>query len=148
MTDLIRRGFHLGAFNASAAQSTVTNVALNERWQQGLPVLLAKAIEPALPAYRQSITHSEQLYQHILQAKPVDELLDADYYASRWSDQFESLGSGVNQGDAQEMETVYFDAIQDDEIVAEDLWLKVSRLSFHPDDQSLRFRFSFWRGFY
>ena len=49
----------------------------------------------------------------------------------------------MNEGDDQEIETVLFDALDNGEVVAEDLWAKVSWLSFFEEDSSLRVRFSF-----
>jgi len=43
----------------------------------------------------------------------------------------------------QEIETVLFDVMENDELIAEDLWVKASWLSFYEEDASLRFRFSF-----
>jgi hypothetical protein len=48
-----------------------------------------------------------------------------------------------DEGDRQEIEKLFFDAEQDGEVIAEDLWCKASWLSYHPDDASLRFRFSY-----
>jgi len=53
------------------------------------------------------------------------------------------LASSAEEHDEQGIEKVYFDVEQDGELCAEDLWCKASWLSFHDEDASLRFRFSF-----
>jgi len=55
---------------------------------------------------------------------------------------FELLGTSHNQGDQQEIVKLEFDAIEGGAAV-EDLWVKLSWLSYEEDDASLRFRFSF-----
>lgn len=56
---------------------------------------------------------------------------------------FDLSGTSFEEHDDQGIEKVYFDAWQDDDIVADNLWCKASWLSFEEEEGSLRFRFSF-----
>ena len=139
MNKLTRRGFSLGDINSSGFSAEQPSCA----WAKGMPVYLPDAIKALLDEQHDSIKQSKVLYQALLDQHACDELLDQKPYAERWQSQFESLGSSMSEGDEQEIETVFFDALENGDIVAEDLWLKVSWLSFFEQDASLRFRFSF-----
>jgi hypothetical protein len=57
------------------------------------------------------------------------------------------VAASPEEHDEQGIEKIYFDAFNannenEENIVAEDLWCKASWLSFHDEDASLRFRFS------
>lgn len=135
---LQRRGFDLGEVNIAAQTSD-----LLRNWQQGKPVLLQGQCRRGLTDQADNILLSEQLYHAILDERDSEDLLDQPPYSLRIPQAFECLGSTINQGDDQEIETVLFDAIDAEGSVAEDLWMKVSWLSFFAEDASLRFRFSF-----
>lgn len=142
---LNRRGFKLGQATRcnGILESSQQSACPRLLWQQGRPLVLPSAVSADLPSYAPSINASNALYLSLLDQQSCDALLDQRHYRDRWQTQFESLGSSVNQGDDQEIETVAFDVIDDNRIIAEDLWLKLSWLSFYEDDASLRFRFSF-----
>lgn len=143
---LTRRGFSLGKIATEAEKTPTASTDLttaSARWQQGKSVYLPSAVTSLLSAQEASIAQAAELYQALLNEQPCDEFLDQEPYASRWQAQFESLGSSVNEGDDQEIETVLFDVLENGDIIAEDLWAKVSWLSFYEQDASLRFRFSF-----
>lgn len=139
---LQRRGFNLGTVNSSKYDLQTTQDPAFE-WQQGKPVFIAKACFTQLSEHQQDIKQSNTLYQAILDGQEGDTLLDQAPYEERLNSDFESLGSSVNEGYDQEIETILFDAINEGNIVAEDLWIKISWLSFYEQDTSLRFRFSF-----
>ena len=138
MPELKRRGFSLGA-----ATKKGTDLSHLDRWHRGLAVLLRSHCLDSLPKYQADILQSEQLVQSILGQHDCDSSLAQSPYVSRLEPKFQSLGSIFNEGDQQEIEMVMFDAMDGDTLIAEDLWLKASWLSFHDDDASLRFRFSF-----
>lgn len=139
MITLKRRGFSLGSAELSHDQPSDPL----ENWHSGLPVLLQKALLSELGKHQPSIEQTEELVRAILEDQECDQQLAQEPYASRLEPRFQSLGSAYNEGDQQEIEMVMFDAMDGDNIVSEDLWLKVSWLSFHDEDPSLRFRFSF-----
>jgi len=137
---LRRRGFELGSItleNNVENQDPVTN------WQQGKPLLLTGMCLNALDEYRHYLGDAEKLYVAILDQQECDVLFSEAPYHDRLAPSFEPLGCSVNEGDSQEIETAFFDAVNGDALVAQDLWVKVSWLSFYEHDASLRFRFSF-----
>jgi len=141
---LTRRGFHLGEISRSLAPKAINlSERLGERWAEGKPCLLKYSIKPELCEYHDAINQSEHLVQQIYQGFDLQACIESSPYSERLLGNFESLGSSVNEGEKQEIESVAFDALVDEEIIAEDLWLKASWLSFHEEDASLRFRFSF-----
>lgn len=148
---LQRRGFDLGVVHVEATNSNESDCSSSSfssnsrsKWQQGSAILLHGLCKDQLNTYQYDISQSYKLYETLLAAEDdCDEVLANLPYVSRLESGFESLGSSVNEGDDQEIETVLFDAIKGGEVVAEDLWMKVSWLSFHDEDASLRFRFSF-----
>jgi len=136
---LQRRGFSLGVAPTTPMLSDPI-----ENWQQGKPILLKAACLSGLENHHQHITDSEQLYLSILDEQGCESLFAQAPYAKRLDKCFESLGCSINEGDDQEIETLIYDAVDDSaEVLAEDLWMKASWLSFHEEDASLRFRFSF-----
>jgi hypothetical protein len=137
IVSLQRRGFDLGEVLFDEASDQPSN------WANGKPTLIKGLCSEALNDYSKDIEQSCLLYQSLLNDEECEDLLDQAPYRERLSANFECLGSSVNEGDDQEIETVAFDAVDTDNILAEDLWIKVSWLSFYEEDASLRFRFSF-----
>jgi len=135
---LLRRGFDLGS---TPTHETASDAS--DDWQSGKPVLLKKQCLQELSEHQTAFEQSARLYQAVLNEQECDGLLDETPYLRRLKENFESLGSSINEGDDQEIETILFDGINNTEIIAEDLWMKVSWLSFYEEDASLRFRFSF-----
>lgn len=138
MLPLTRRGFDLGQTGSS--KPTTENP---EYWNQGYAILLPGAVKQPLSAHQADLDQTENLVTALLEGEELDLIMDAPPYQQRLSSQFAPMGSMVNEGDDQEIDTLLFDAIQADDVVAEDLWMKVSWLSFYETDASLRFRFSF-----
>jgi len=138
---LQRRGFSLGR----APETTESNDAL-ANWHQGKPVLLQSICKPFLEKFASDIENSRSLYMALLDGQECDDIFTQPPYYQNLEFKFESLGCTVNEGDDQEIETIIFDALDPKDnslIVAEDLWMKASWLSFYEEDASLRFRFSF-----
>ncbi|MGK0374325.1 MAG: hypothetical protein ACJA2E_000794 [Arenicella sp.] len=138
MQQLVRRGFILG--NAPEIKSNASDI---ERWHKGLPVFLPAQCRAVLAKHQANIEQTEALVAAIIEEHDCDSILANAPYADRLEPKFQSLGSSFNEGDQQEIEMVVFDAMDGETLIAEDLWLKASWLSFHDDDVSLRFRFSF-----
>jgi len=142
---LTRRGFALGE-TGNPVKTSAVDGGLRD-WQQGRPVLLTGACDDMLTQHSSDIRQAFVLYQAILRDESCDGMFEQAPYASRLATHFESLGCSVNEGDDQEIETVLFDVVgqgaEQGELLAEDLWMKVSWLSFYESDASLRFRFSF-----
>ena len=140
MRKLTRRGFELGALNKLNDSSNKSEL---ERWHQGLPVFLKHQCVDAISKQQHHIEQTEVLVRTMLEQQECDSVLAEPPYAERLEPKFISLGSSFNEGDPQEIEMIVFDVMDGENIIAEDLWLKASWLSFHDDDASLRFRFSF-----
>ncbi|GHA07106.1 hypothetical protein GCM10008090_16060 [Arenicella chitinivorans] len=114
-----------------------------DHWNQGYAVLLPRAVVQHLASHASDLAQTEALVTALLEGDELDAILDALPYQQRLGAQFAPMGSMVNEGDDQEIDTLLYDAIQGEDTVAEDLWMKVSWLSFYDADASLRFRFSF-----
>ena len=138
MSELQRRGFSLG--NTPINQTAAHDLA---SWHQGLPVLLKAECLESIASHRDNIEQTEHLVRAVLEEQDCDSELAKTPYVERLEPKFQSLGSVFNEGDHQEIELITFDVMDGEEIIAEDLWLKASWLSFHDEDASLRFRFSF-----
>ena len=139
--NLQRRGYNLGEAKLNTSEP---DSLLN--WSVGKPTLLKGACLAKLVEFNDDINRSDKLYAALLNNEECDTLLTHSPYAERLAPNFESLGCTVNEGDEQEIETIIFDAIAANDpqtIIAEDLWMKASWLSFFEGDASLRFRFSF-----
>lgn len=137
MTQLKRRGFSLG--NIPKTQPKIHDLS---SWNKGYPIFLQGQCLDSLKQHTQNIKQTQQLVNAILDEQDCDAVLAQDPYTHRLEPKFQSLGSVFNAND-QEIEMINFDVMDGDEIIAEDLWMKASWLSFHEEDASLRFRFSF-----
>ncbi|MEO0367883.1 MAG: hypothetical protein AAF197_03750 [Pseudomonadota bacterium] len=138
---LQRRGVSLG--HVTIDDLARVNAVVPQKWQTGQPILMRSAAKDAVLAFDSEIARSAELYQTALHDESIDSVIDSAPYQARWQNYFEPLGSSVNPAEKQEIETLFFDAIDQEQSVAEDLWLKISWLSYYAADQSLRFRFSF-----
>ena len=118
-----------------------------QRWRAARPIVLPGLAGEALAAREADLTAAQQLTAGVVEGEDVAALLQHAPYRQRLARYFTLAASSVDEGDAQEIETVTFEAVRQGEVVADDLWLKASWLSFHEEDASLRFRFSFgWVG--
>jgi len=144
MQNLSRRGFDLGPIphqrQPNEHQPSLDALAC---WHDGKPVYLPGACAAAISTHAGDIGNTEQLVLAILEGENAEDLLSVEPYQSRLYSKFESLGSAYNEGDTQEVQMIMFDAIDGSDITAEDLWMKISWLSFYDEDASIRFRFSF-----
>lgn len=140
---LCRRGIEYGWVRESARPAMPDASAVESAWERHEAVLLPGLLADVLERYAPHIAQAHRLYQQTLDGETVADLLEAEPYAGRLQPEFDLSGSSFEDNDDQGIEKVYFDAWQDDDIVADDLWCKASWLSFDDEDGSLRFRFSF-----
>jgi len=112
-------------------------------WQAARPILLPGLVADAIAPHQHHIAQAAALLQAILDGADCEELLLQEPYAGRLSPRFELLSSSYDEGDPQEIVKLEFDVMEDDAIIAENLWVKLSWLSYEEHDASLRFRFSF-----
>ncbi len=143
MQHLYRRGFDLGPVPTPVATESTTRVDAISNWQKGLPTKLKGVCSHLISTHENQISDTEKFVLAILDGNSAEEMLDQPPYVNRLKNTFESMGAAYNEGDDQEVETVMFDALSTQGIDAKDLWMKVSWLSFHDEDASIRFRFSF-----
>ncbi len=150
---LQRRGFDLGAINIAAQtqaqQPWPSDAALHRAWRNGQAIPLPKIVSAStLSAHAPAIHNSKRLYERVLAGDSAEVVFDEPAYAERWQAKFEALGSSVNPAVRQEIETLFydgkvFDGERQGQELVEDLWVKLSWLSYFEGDTSLRFRFSF-----
>lgn len=141
---LRRRGTALGWIAALPQQASEGQPgALRNAWSSSRPSVLPGHCTAAIPNYSREIEQARQLMERIAASESPADLLDASPYSERLLPRFEMLAASSDESDMQEIETIEFDAMEDDEIVGENLWCKCSWLSYEEDDASLRFRFSF-----
>lgn len=140
---LRRRGTAL-AWVAERRRPTMPDAReLRQAWQAAQPMPLPGFAPAEVQAQGAHIRQSLALAQSVLEGAEVAECFEQSPYAERLAPGFEMLAAFEDEGDPQEIETLEFDAVQDGEVIAENLWVKASWLSFEDDDASLRFRFSF-----
>lgn len=142
---LRRRGFNLGSVPSSdySENSQLAEFDLIDAWKRGNALKLGSMASGMISEQISAIRNSEHLYHSLIASMELDASLSKEPYATRLASRFEALGSAFNEGNNQEIETVFFDGLDGRSIVAEDLWIKVSWLSFYEQDKSLRLRFSF-----
>jgi len=138
-----RRGVFFGYIqkNQTPAMPDANRVA--ELWADNQPAYLPAMLKHALNDYKPHIQQSRVLYQALLQEQAVEDLLDAEPYINQLGERFELLSTRFDESDRQEIVSVDFDVLENGELVMEDIWMRISWLSFHEQDSSLRFRFSF-----
>ena len=117
--------------------------AARRAWRAARPIFLPGFVADAIPARAQEIAQAMSLMQAVLDGMECEELLLQKPYAERLTPRFELLLSTYDEGDPQEIVKTEFDVLRGEEIIAENLWIKLSWLSYAQDDASLRFRFSF-----
>lgn len=140
---LQRRGAALAWVTARQRPNAPAAAQLRAAWQASQPVWLPGFAIAEVAAQAAHVGHSLALMEAVLDGESAADLFEQAPYATRLTPRFEMLAAFENEGDPQEIETLEFDAVENGEPVAENLWVKLSWLSFQDDDASLRFRFSF-----
>jgi len=146
-SQLHRRGVTHGRVSMDEASHRANSYfpphdVIRERWQAALPVhlpgLLLSGVEQHADAIRDALT----IMQRVRAGESCADILIEAPFAARLEPDFDLLAP-IHSGDAQEIEKIAFDAVKSGDLFAEDLWMKVSRLSFVDEDDSIRFRFSY-----
>ncbi|MDX8410578.1 MAG: hypothetical protein R8K46_01725 [Mariprofundaceae bacterium] len=143
---LLRRGLHLGFVVGENDYPPPESNAVVEAWKNDIATLLPGFVD--LHAYRADIEQAHTLMARVLDGESPADLFDTSPYAEQLISAspeaaFTLVASIHDESDPQEIEKVLFDAEKKEEVAAEDLWCKASWLSYHDEDASLRFRFSF-----
>ena len=140
---LKRRGFEFGRVREDGRPVMPSADVITRKWRHDAPVQLPGMLEADLKQYKNDIAHSHTLMEMLLNGSELAALLDAEPIASRLRPRFALVASSTEDHDSQGIEKAYFDVEDAGNCIAEDLWCKASWLSFHDEDASLRFRFSF-----
>ncbi len=138
---LQRRGYDLGAIKIQPSPSPSqrpNNDDFAAMWNQHQAVLLPAWVADDVAALQAAIADRESWVASILAGDYPSEHLAIN----QDDDGFSFVGSSDEEHDVQAIEKMFFaDGNHDD--AHDNLWCKASWLSFHDDDASLRFRFSF-----
>jgi len=138
---LVRRGFQLGWITEDSRPAMPEAASVVEHWKQDRAVLLPGLLD--LAPFTQPIEQAHNLMEATLKTEEVASQLECAPYTTQLGERLPLVAAVVEEHDDQGIEKIYFDAEVDGKVVAEELWCKASWLSFHDEDASLRFRFSF-----
>ncbi len=140
---LKRRDFELGWIYEHARFTTPDTQTIMQTWHDDVPVFLPGLAADAIKQHTDDIDQSRAFMEQILDGSHITSLLEQEPIASRLHPHFALVAASMEEHDMQGMEKAYFDVENAGEHIAADLWCKASWLSFHENDASLRFRFSF-----
>jgi len=140
---LRRRGYEYGWIKLEGSRAMPSPEEIKLAWANDQAILLPSILTPDLPQFAGDIAQAHWLMEQTLEGAELSGLLEAEPYPQRLLPDFDLSGAGFEDNDDQGIEKVIFDAWQDDDIVADNLWCKASWLSFDDEDGSVRFRFSF-----
>jgi len=140
---LQRRGFELGKISSPATQAIPSKQQILEAWQADKSIVIPAINLDDIQKHRDDIQTAHHMMEVMLDGAELAETFETSAINQRLKPEFALLASSAEEHDEQGIEKVYFDVEQDGELCAEDLWCKASWLSFHDEDASLRFRFSF-----
>jgi len=140
---LQRRGTVHGWVAPETPPEMPDTMTIMNGWQHSLPVRLPGMLLPCVAEYTTAITDALTIMRRVRDGESCVDILDEDVYQQRLQPDFELLAAVHSGHDMQEIEKITFDAVKSGELFAEDLWMKVSCLSFFDEDDSIRFRFSY-----
>ncbi len=140
---LQRRGTVHGRVAPEASPAMPDTATIMEGWQRSLAVRLPGMLLPYVSDYADAIADALTIMRRVRHGESCVDILDEAIYQQRLQPDFELLAAIHSGHDMQEIEKIAFDAVKSGELFAEDLWMKVSCLSFFDEDDSIRFRFSY-----
>ena len=132
---LTRRGVALGW--VSPCQQEERAIPPKQQWRQLQAVPLPAALRDRLPRHASAIARAHRTMAAIVAGDAPSAL-----FATDRDSPFDLTTISTDDHDQQAIEKLYFQA-WDGEAPLGEVWCKVSWLSFHDQDASLRFRFSF-----
>lgn len=141
--ELLRRGFQLGWIAEDARPVMPDAATVKARWHSDETSMLPGILADVIGNYATEIEQAHTLMEKTLHGEPLAPRIEAEPYASRLNPKFPLLSAVFEEHDEQCIEKLFFDAEENGEVIAEDLWCKASWLSFDDNDASMRFRFSF-----
>ncbi|RMH59922.1 MAG: hypothetical protein D6678_06995 [Zetaproteobacteria bacterium] len=140
---LRRRGCLHGYVRARRGRKMPEFKEIERDWRSARAIHLPGMLLAAVPGFADAIADALQIMRRVRSGESCLDILDEPRYRQRLLPDFEMLAAVHSGHDPQELEKIAFDAVKSGELFAEDIWLKVSRLSFHEQDASIRFRFSY-----
>jgi len=140
---LQRRGFDLGTVNIPSMQEPPSKQSIIEAWKNDKAITVPAIAKQDILLQDSHIQAAHRMMESMLDGAELAGIFEEESINQRLSPEFALLASSSEDHDEQGIEKVYFDVEKDGELSAEDLWCKASWLSFHDEDASLRFRFSF-----
>jgi len=140
---LQRRGFELGNITTPSIQNTPSEQQIIAAWQADKAITIPAIVIQDVLQHEMHIQVAHQMMAVMLGGAELAETFEESAIRQRLQPEFALVASSAEEHDEQGIEKVYFDVEEKGEIRAEDLWCKASWLSFHDEDASLRFRFSF-----
>lgn len=141
--ELFRRGFALGWISEDTRPDMPDAATVKARWSRDETTMLPRILADVIGNYAPEIEQSHQLMEKTLNGEEIAPRIEVEPYAPRLNPKFPLLSAVFEEHDEQCIEKLFFDAEENGEVIAEDLWCKASWLSFDDDDASMRFRFSF-----
>ena len=140
---LKRRGMDLGCIPCQRIHADLPAQAdIIQAWNKHQSIHLPQILCSEIPTYQAEIKQAHQWMEATLYGSELMTYMEEHGVMQRLGDAFILLASSLEEHDEQAIEKLYFDVEEEGSIVAENLWCKASWLSFHDDDASLRFRFS------
>jgi len=140
---LKRRGFELGWVREDCRPASPDSQSIVQAWHNDDAICVPGLAVDAIQHHTGDTRCSRELMEKTLSGRSFGGSLESEPLASRLRPHFAMVASSMEEHDTQGIEKVYFDAENEGRCIAEDLWCKASWLSFHDEDASLRFRFSF-----
>jgi len=140
---LMRRSVKLGYVESIKPPAEIKGNVLKTKWQNNEPIQLSGYLTNRLKAYANEIEKANTLFHWIINDEEIEEMLLSQHYTQSISPRFEMLSSRYDEEDEQEIISVDFDAFVNGNVEFDDIWLRISWLSFDDNDASIRFRFSF-----
>lgn len=140
-----RRGIELGWIGVSGAEVVTESEQANVRWGRGASVILPGAVATQLDQYEGDMEHSYALIDDVHDGKALVQSMEDNGFFQRLPSTYQFIGGFSDESDMQGIEQLEFEALEGKKVLADNLWMKASWLSFDDEDASLRFRFSYGR---
>ena len=140
---LKRRGMSLGTVTPHNVLTMPSRETIIQAWKDDGSIVLPRIVRADIDLNLTFIQKSHAVMEALLNGEELIEIIEHHGLMDHFDPELSLLASSLEEHDEQGIEKLYFDVEKDQAILAEDLWCKASWLSFHDDDASLRFRFSF-----
>jgi len=140
--ELTRRGYELGWIAEDFRPAMPEAAEVKRAWYADEAAMLPGILSDVIGNFSGEIAQAHRLMERTLDGEEVSKQFEEEPYRSRLLPKFPIVSAVFEEHDPQCIEKIFFDAEENGEVIAEELWCKASWLSFFDDDASLRFRFS------